>query len=178
MEVVVQKFNEKYSDKSSEYTIQELAELLNVNDISKLKLQKSETEDWRKWEGWDFKNKTHWRYLYKNIEKVEVSNRGNVKINDKIIIDDDIIGKKSGYRSLKEYPALGLIYKLVAETFLIEDDSQSKDLGGWQVHHIIDNKSLIQDGKWTGDFVENLIYLRKDLHICKKGSVHNFSKNN
>lgn len=89
-----------------------------------------------------------------NIDTIMVSNFGRVKI-DGIIEEQEDQSGKTGYLQLKKYPGLGMIYQLVAETWLEKPIGICSDCI-LDVHHITNN------GYDNG--VENLIWLNRCDH--------------
>ena len=87
--------------------------------------------------------------------KIEVGNKGTIKINGKIV---EPFEKKKGWFFIKicdtieEYP----LYRLVAETWC---EFLGQDTTGWDVHHISN------DG--TDNTPENLIWINSDVHRKK-----------
>lgn len=91
---------------------------------------------------------------FKNIETIMVSNYGRVKI-DGIIEEQEDQSGKTGYLQLKKYPGLGMIYQLVAETWLEKPTENCPDCI-LDVHHITNNG--------YDNSPENLIWLNRCDH--------------
>ena len=95
---------------------------------------------------------------YKSIDNAWVSNKGRVKFEingkQKIISQNDDI--EPGYLRLVGYPGFGYVYRLVAETWLVEEQLPARII----VHHI--------DNDGYNNNVENLILVTPYQH----GIIH------
>lgn len=110
-------------------------------------------EIWKHYPNWDCSDKTRKRNQYKLIDLFEVSNLGRVKINGNIMQQEDRNGY-TGYLQIKGYPALGLVWNLVAETWLKTPLDKTDKI--YHVHHLSNNG--------YDNSVYNLIWLDKDTH--------------
>jgi hypothetical protein len=89
-------------------------------------------------------------YLDKLIADIEVSNKGNIKVNGSTVSP---YKKEDGdyYVQLQENFSYK-VYRLIAETWCL---CPSSDSSGWDVHH------LVNDGP---NVPENLIWIKRGLH--------------
>jgi hypothetical protein len=130
----------------------------------KLKARGIDNEEWK---GYDFTANKFCPQL-KQIQKIEVSNYGRVRITDKtgnnfIAQQMDVLDSRhnEGYLQLKEYPCLGMVYCMVATAWIPNDDAKN---GGWTVHH--------QDNNGYNNSPENLMWMKTTDHRCYFGKIH------
>lgn len=128
--------------------------LVIFEDLVILKNGKEIKEEWKLYPKWDVENISKKRGKYKNIKMIEVSNFGRVKINNIIAEQQDKNGQ-IGYLQLKDYPGLGMVWNLVANTWLEKPNNCNKDII-FHVHHITNNG--------YDNNVENLIWLDRNTH--------------
>ena len=91
---------------------------------------------------------------YSAINSLKISNCGRVEINGDIKTQADESGK-TGYLKVMGYPGLGMVYNLVANTWIKKPDNYCSDCI-LDVHHITNNG---YDNR-----PENLIWLKKCDH--------------
>jgi hypothetical protein len=91
----------------------------------------------------------------KKVDTLEVSNFGRVKVNGQICVQEDK-KNKIGYLIVKEYPSLGMVWDLVANTWLKKPACACEDCI-YDVHHITNNG--------YDNTPENLIWLKKCTHL-------------
>ena len=150
-EYTIQKLNEKIIPtsilKSTVFERQHQSYSFNIKD------EHIQNELWRKYPNWDYTNKTRKRKQYKAINLIEISNLGRVKINNMLMPQEDKKGY-IGYLQIKDYPALGMVWNLVAETWLKAPEDGTIDI--YHVHHISNNG--------YDNSIYNLIWLDKETH--------------
>jgi hypothetical protein len=86
---------------------------------------------------------------YPKNNKIKVSNKGRIKINDGIVKQHQ---ETPGYLYADTYKSK-FVYRLVAETWLERPDG---DIKGLEVHHI--------DNNGFNNTVENLLWVTKKFH--------------
>ena len=102
-----------------------------------------------KWSSYPLEIKT------KKVNSLEISNLGRVKVNGTIAVQDDK-KDKIGYLIIKAYPSLGMVWNLVANTWLKKPTCACEDCI-YDVHHITNNG--------YDNTPENLIWLKKCTHF-------------
>lgn len=153
--------------KKNIFTIEELNEKIIATSILKdtkskrqqesvsfnIKDENLPNEIWREYPFWDCSDKSRKRSQYRAIDSFKVSNLGRVKINGNIMQQEDKNGY-TGYLQIKGYPALGLVWNLVAETWLKTPSDKTDKI--YHVHHLSNNG--------YDNSVYNLIWLDKATH--------------
>lgn len=121
---------------------------LNMNNLY---IQKNNAIIYEEWKKYPLVSTSKRRGKYKEIETLEISNLGRVKINNAIMTQEDKKGFV-GYLMVKNYPALGMVWNLVASTWL----EKPKVEDTVHVHHITNNG--------YDNSVLNLIWLDRQTH--------------
>jgi len=159
--VIKQKSKSKKFELSKEYSTEDLAGMLKkVEDYPYMHLELNDLDN-EEWEDYNLENilsmynKNHYiGKRYHNIEKLQVSSKGRVKIilkgnnEPRILLQTDDL--EGGYLRLPEFPGFGNVYRLVAEVWL--EHSKERNI----VHHINN------DG--YDNSVNNLIWVTAEEH--------------